>query len=64
MQTVVEWFRKRERCFACNATGMTSNYGSGEGFLGPIECRSCNGVGAYWITPKGRHVEYPGGRFL
>ena len=69
MQTVVEWFReregwRRERCFMCNGTGMTSDYGSGEDFLGPIECRCCNGSGAYWITPKGRHVEFPGGRFV
>jgi hypothetical protein len=24
----------------------------------------CNGNGMYWITPKGRHVEWPGGRFV
>jgi len=64
MKTVIEWFREQQgwhrvTCCMCNATGMT--YGD---FLGPTECRSCAGNGAYWISPKGRHVEYPGGRFV
>lgn len=29
----------------------------------PRECRHCNGGGYYWVTPKGRHVLYPGGPF-
>jgi len=69
MKTVLEWYReqcgwRRERCYACNATGMTSNYGCGGDFYGPEECRSCNGSGGYWVTPLGRHAEFPGGRFL
>jgi hypothetical protein len=69
VKTVTEWFRqrqgwRRESCFMCNATGLVSDYGCGEDFYGPEECRSCNGAGAYWITPRGRHVEFPGGRFL
>lgn len=69
MKTVTEWYRiqqgwRREPCCMCNATGMTSDYGCGEDFYGPKECPCCNGAGAYWITPKGRHVEFPRGRFL
>jgi hypothetical protein len=69
VKTVVEWFRKqegwrRESCCMCNGTGMTSDYGCGDDFYGPKECGSCNGNGAYWVSPKGRHVEFPGGRFV
>ena len=27
-------------------------------------CSLCNGNGTYWVTPRGRHVAYPGGPFL
>jgi DnaJ-class molecular chaperone len=69
MKTVVEWFReqegwRREHCYACCGTGMTSDYGCGEDFYGPKECTTCNGNGMYWITPKGRHVAWPGGPFI
>ena len=69
MKTVIEWFReqegwRRERCFMCNGAGMQSAYGADGDFLGPEECSSCNGNGAYWISPRGRHLEFPGGRFI
>jgi len=69
MKTVLEWYReqcgwRRERCYACAGAGMESDYGCGMDFYGPKECCSCNGAGAYWITPQGRHVEFPGGRFV
>ena len=54
---------KRERCYVCNGTGMVSDYGCGEDFCGPKECDCCWGNGSYWVTPKGRHVVYPGGPF-
>ena len=53
---------KTERCPICYGTGMVSDY-SWSDFLGPKECDSCGGNGRYWITPKGRHVVYPGGPF-
>jgi hypothetical protein len=49
-----------ERCFACYGTGMVSDYGDGCDFYGPKECDCCCGNGCYWITPRGRHVLYPG----
>jgi DnaJ-class molecular chaperone len=64
MRTNEEYERdgwKHERCFVCSGTGMVSD--SGGDFNGPKECDSCCGNGAYWITPKGRHVAYPGGPF-
>jgi hypothetical protein len=42
---------------------MVSDYGCGEDFCGPKECDCCWGNGSYWVTPKGRHVVYPGGPF-
>jgi hypothetical protein len=68
MQTVSKWFYEacgwhRERCCMCNATGMMPAYGWDGDFLGPTECRSCGGIGGYWITPHGHHVLYPGGPF-
>lgn len=53
---------KYEKCFACYGTGMVSDYSGGD-FNGPKECDKCCGNGAYWVTPKGRHVLYPGGPF-
>jgi DnaJ-class molecular chaperone len=70
MKSVIEWFREQEgwrheSCCMCNGTGMTSAFSAdGSDFLGPTECRSCAGNGLYWITPKGRHAEFPGGRFV
>jgi len=68
MQTVTEWFRgaegwRRERCFSCRGTGMVSSC-SWDGFEGPQDCDRCRGNGAYWRTPKGRYVVYPGGPFV
>ena len=62
MKTIPGW--KIERCYACNGTGQVSSYSiDGSDFLGPKECANCGGTGQYWITPKGRHVLYPGGPF-
>jgi DnaJ-class molecular chaperone len=69
MQTVMEWFREQEgwrhvSCSMCNGTGMQSQYSlDGSDFLDPEECDSCGGQGQLWVTPKGRHVLYPGGPF-
>ena len=55
---------KRERCFVCYGTGMTSDYGTGGDFLGPKECDTCGGGGSYWVTPNGKaHAQWPGGPF-
>ena len=68
MLTTTEWFRREqgwrcEACSACDGTGMVSDYGGGEDFYGPKECNSCYGNGHVWVTPRGRHVVYPGGPF-
>jgi hypothetical protein len=57
MKTVTEWYReqcgwRQERCYC-----------SGGDFCGPKECSSCGGNGSYRVTPRGRHVLYPGGPF-
>ncbi len=52
---------KFEACGVCRGYGIVSGYGEDPG---PEECRSCNGRGTVWRTPKGRYVEYPGGRFV
>jgi hypothetical protein len=67
MKTIVEWFReqqgsRRESCGCCVAA-MVSDYGWDSDFLGPKECDSCGGNGMVWVTPRGRHVLYPGGPF-
>jgi len=54
---------KQETCFACHGTGVVADYGCGNDFYGPKECKTCAGTGSYWITPKGKHVAYPGGPF-
>ena len=67
MKTVTEWFReqqgwKTESCYCIG--GHVCHYTlDGSDFLGEKECDSCGGKGYYYITPKGRHVEYPGGPF-
>jgi hypothetical protein len=53
---------KQKVCTACNGTGTVCDYGNGEDFYGPKECDGCC-AGHYWITPAGRHVQYPGGPF-
>jgi hypothetical protein len=53
---------KQEKCFCCYGTGMVGDYDGGD-FNGPKECRHCWSTGRFWITPKGRHVVYPGGPF-
>ncbi|HYT41033.1 MAG TPA: hypothetical protein VEP90_01685 [Methylomirabilota bacterium] len=67
-KNVIEWYReacgwRRETCYMCYGTGMVSDYGTGEDFYGPKECDYCRGSAQYWVTPKGRHVLYPGGPF-
>ncbi len=69
MKTIIEWFRevegwKRERCGSCDGYGIVSDYGCGDDFYGAKECDACWGSGINWRTPKGRHVLYPGGRFV
>ena len=56
----LEW--KRVKCSVCDGYGVVSDYRSGD-FDGAMECLSCNS-GYYWISPKGRIAEYPGGLFL
>ena len=69
MRTVTEWFReregwRREGCGACGGYAVVSSYTlDGSDFLGPEECDRCAGAGAYWRTPQGRYVLYPGGPF-
>lgn len=52
-----------ESCPICIGTGMVGDYGNGEDFYGPKECGACCGRGTYCVTPRGRHVAYPGGPF-
>jgi DnaJ-class molecular chaperone len=52
------------QCHSCDGHGMVADYGCGEDFYGPEECRTCNGSGNIWKTPKGRYAEYPGGRYV
>lgn len=55
---------KTETCISCRGTGQVADYGNGEDFYGPKECDFCFGKGSYWVTPKGRHVAWPGGPFI
>ena len=66
MKTITEWYReqcgwRQERCYCC-VGGLVSDYSGGD-FCGPKECSSCGGNGSYWVTPRGRHVLWPGGPF-
>ena len=54
---------KQQTCEFCRGTGQECDYGNGEDFYGPKECSNCGGGGSYWLTPKGRHIQYPGGPF-
>ena len=54
----------KEACSMCNGTGQESDFGNGNDFHGSKECGTCKGNGAYWITPKGKHVLYIGGPFI
>ena len=55
---------KQEMCGVCSGHGVVSDYGGGEDFYGPKECKYCWGNGFVYVTPKGRHVAYPGGPFV
>ena len=67
-ETCHPWIRWRrngwhdETCGVCRGTGMVADY-SAYDFEGAKDCTSCNS-GVVWVSPKGRHAEYPGGRFL
>jgi DnaJ-class molecular chaperone len=63
MQNLKEDWSK-ENCYYCNGSGQICDYGFGEDFYDIKECKKCNGTGIIYKTPKGRHVEYPGGRFV
>lgn len=61
----IKWKRNgwhEETCGVCRGLGIVSAYSAFD-FEGPTDCRSCNN-GTVWVSPKGRHAEYPGGRFL
>jgi hypothetical protein len=51
MKTVTEWYREqggwRQERCYCCVGGLVSDYGNG----------------SYWVTPRGRHVLWPGGPF-
>lgn len=51
------------RCPTCNGYGVVSNYSMYD-FEGAKFCNTCEGAGKIWKTPKGRHVEFPGGKFV
>lgn len=55
---------KRVQCHNCGGHGLVSDYGMGDDFYGAKKCKTCNGSGSIWRTPKGRYVEYPGGKFV
>src|SRR5262245_40963289 len=68
MKTITDWFREQEGwrhepCYACNATGMTSNYGCGEDFYGPEECRSCKAAAVTGSRPEASTWNSPVGNF-
>lgn len=53
---------KRLQCDKCDGKGIVAGcYGSEPT---PEECRSCNGSGTIWKSPKGSIAQYPGGPFL
>lgn len=51
-------------CSNCRGYGVVSQYTySGDDFLGAGECPYCGGSGSEWVTPSGRLMDYPSGRF-
>jgi len=47
-------------CSFCRGYGV---YDAGYLEVSPEECPDCAGSGEYWVTPKGRTMDYPSGRF-
>lgn len=47
---------RMKRCATCRGSGTTFV----EGF-GVDHCDTCRGDGSYWVSPKGRIADYPGG---
>jgi hypothetical protein len=70
MKTVTEWFRelegwRREWCCSCGGHGLVSAYTADGGeFLGAAECKTCDGKGHVFRSPRGALAKYPGGPFL
>lgn len=55
----------QQKCHDCSGHGLISDYSyDGHEFEGPAECRTCNGTGTIWRSPKGSLAQYPGGRFV
>ena len=54
----------RETCWECRGHGIVPDYGSGYDFYGPKDCSTCKGAGMLCVTPTGRYMDYPGGKFL
>mgnify|MGYP002641661173 CR=1 FL=1 len=54
---------KQVDCADCSGYGVVSDYSYND-FEGAKDCPTCKGNCCYWVTPKGRIVEYPGGPFL
>ena len=53
---------RRKTCGNCRGYGVVSVY-SAYDFEGAGPCNSCGESGSVWVSPKGRHVVYPGGPF-
>lgn len=52
-------------CWDCGGHGQSSSYSiDGGDFLGADECRTCNGSGRVFRSPKGRFAQWPGGPFV
>lgn len=54
-----------QECFDCSGLGQVSSYTyGGMDFNGPEECRTCNGSGTIYRSPKGSLAQWPGGPFI
>lgn len=54
-----------QKCYDCNGHGLVPDYSyGGREFEGPAECRTCDGTGQFWRSPKGALAKYPGGPFI
>ena len=53
------------KCWNCGGYGQASSYSlDGSDFLGTDECKTCNGSGRVFRSPKGRFAKWPGGPFV
>lgn len=50
-------------CHGCGGHGIVSDYGDGEDFYGPTECKVCDGRGVLSRSANGALAVYPGGPF-